>query len=122
MKATGLFFLTGRPSLAHAMSPDEGDVILWQLPLVERTRRGVQKVTAYWRGTDAALFVQIHADRLKSGQALNLELERVRPVLNELTAHVTACSLAPDRWPVTSAPLASQAQQQATNPHSASAH
>lgn len=102
MKATGLFFLSGRPSLQHATSPEDGDVTLWALPLVERTRRGVQKVTAYWRGTEAALFVQIHAARLKPGQALNLELERVRPVMNELIANVTRCDLAPDRWPVTS--------------------
>lgn len=101
MKANGLFFLCGRPSLAHELSPAGGDTLVWMLPLVERTKRGVQKLTAYWRGSDAALFVQIHEARLKPGQALNLELDRVRPVLNELTATVTSCVLAPDRWPKT---------------------
>jgi len=101
MKATGLFFLCGRPSLARALSPTDGEVHVWMFPLIERTKRGVQKVTAYWRGADAALFVQIHAARLKPGQALTLELDRIRPVLNELTASVTSCALAPDRWPKT---------------------
>ncbi len=101
MKATGIFFLCGRPSLVRAVSPVDGEVREWCFPLLERTRRGVQKVTAYWRGTDAALFVQIHHQRLKPGQALTLELDRIRPVLNELTASVTSCALAPDRWPKT---------------------
>lgn len=119
MKATGIFFLCGHPSRAHVMSPVDGDVEMWALPLMERTRSGVQKLTAFWRGTEGDVFVQIHAARLKPGQALNLEIERVRPVMNELTAHITACSLAPDRWPKTSVdPLAST---QAPTPHATSA-
>ena len=113
MKATGLFFLCGRPSLVHSTSPSEGEVREWCFPLFERTKRGVQKVTAYWRGTDAALFVQIHSARLKSGQALTLEVDRVRPVLNELVVTVTSCSLAPDRWPKTEVDPTASPQPQA---------
>jgi len=101
MKATGLFFLCGRPSIVHGLSPIDGEVKDWAFPVLERTRRGAQRLLVYWRGTDAALFVQIHAARLKRGQALTLELENVRPVLNELVATVTSCALAPDRWPKT---------------------
>jgi hypothetical protein len=101
MKATGLFFLCGRPCLVRGKSPADGDVHDWAFPLVERTKRGVQKVTAYWRGTDAAIFVQIHHERLKAGQALTLELDNVRPLMGELVVRVASCALAPDRWPRT---------------------
>jgi len=118
MKATGLFFLCGRPAVAHEHTPVGSDALVWIFPLVERTKRGVQKVTAYWRGSEADLFVHIHDARLKPGQALNLELDRVRPVLNELTASVTSCALAPDRWPktevdATAAPTSQQPQRPA---------
>lgn len=99
MKATGLFFLTGRPFLVHMQSPAQGDIVAWGLPLIERTGRGTQQVRAFWVGTEGALFVQIHAARLKRGQALKLELDRVRPDKDCLWGYVTSCDLAPDRWP-----------------------
>jgi hypothetical protein len=99
MKGTGLFFLTSRPSLVHLESPATGDEPAWLLPLLERTKRGTQHVRAFWRGPDAATFVRIHAARLKSGQALNVELERVTPDDDGLKGFVITCSLAPDRWP-----------------------
>lgn len=99
MKATGLFFLSARPSLVRLRSPTDGDVHAWALPMVERTKRGTQHVLGYWRGTDAAVFVQVHHQRLKPGQALHLELERIAPHADGLLGFVVSCSLAPDRWP-----------------------
>jgi len=112
MKATGLFFLTGRPSLVHMKSPAQGDVTAWGLPLIERTGKGTQHVRAFWLGTEGASFVQIHAARLKSGQALKVELDRVRPDSDGLWGYVTSCELAPDRWPKTEIdPTATTSQQ-----------
>ncbi|RYF58016.1 MAG: hypothetical protein EOO27_13820 [Comamonadaceae bacterium] len=99
MRSAGLFFLSGRPSLIRAASPVDGDVHDWAFPLIERTDRGVSKVVAYWRGTDAARFVQANAERLKAGQALRIEVDRIRVEKNELAATVLDCALAPDRWP-----------------------
>lgn len=119
MKGEGIFFLCGRPNRTREITTLDGDVQLWALPLVERTRRGVQRVTAYWRGAEADMFVQIHNARLKPGQALTLELNGIRPVLNELTASVTSCALAPDRWPAhevdASVQLSQQEQQRAAS-------
>lgn len=102
MNATALFFLTSRPSLVHLHSPEGGDLMGWQFSLLERTKRGgVQSLSAYWKGQDGAFFVQTHAVRLVRGCALNLELERLRPHPSRdgLEGFITACSLAPERWP-----------------------
>lgn len=112
MKANGLFFLTGRPALVHLQSPGQGDVTAWGLPLIERTGRGTQHVRAFWPGTDGALFVQIHAARLKRGQALQIELDRVRPDKDGLWGYVVKCDLAPDRWPKYAAEPDAAASQQ----------
>lgn len=100
MKATGLFFLTGRPFVVR-LKGQGGDVQAWALPLLERTKLGSQRVVALWEGTAAATYVQIHDARLKRGQALNLELERITPRKDRdgLQAFVLSCALAPDRWP-----------------------
>jgi hypothetical protein len=112
MKATGLFFLTGRPSLVQLRSPDEGQVQGWAFPMLERTKRGTQHVLGLWKGTDAAIFVQVHHARLKAGLALNLELERITPAKDGLQGFITSCSLAPDRWPKTEVdPTATPSQQ-----------
>jgi hypothetical protein len=103
MKASGLFFLSSRPYIVHAISPTDGEVRDWLLPLVERTDRGgVQKVVAHWRGVDAAKFVQEHAATLKAGQAISLEIDRIRPDTDCIRARVLSCTLAPDRWPAQS--------------------
>ncbi|WP_390342322.1 hypothetical protein ACFJIS_18895 [Variovorax boronicumulans] len=102
MNGAGMFFLTARPSLVHMTSPEQGDVTGWQFTLLERTKRGgTQALVAYWKGTEGALFVQAHAKRLVRGCALNLELERLRPHRSGdgLEGYITACSLAPERWP-----------------------
>jgi hypothetical protein len=99
VNATGLFFLTARPSLAQLQSSDDGPVRAWAFPMLERTRRGTQHVIAYWDGVDAARFIQIHQARLKKGQALRLTLDRLRPANDGLQGHIVACELAPDRWP-----------------------
>jgi hypothetical protein len=101
MKGAGMFFLTARPSLVRLQSPDRGDLMGWQFSLLERTKRGVQPLLAYWVGQDGALFVQAHAKHLVRGCALNLELERLapHPSGDGLKAYITTCSLAPERWP-----------------------
>ncbi len=99
MKGIGLFFLTARPSVVHLGTPEAGSEPAWQFPLLERTKRGTQHVRAVWRGQDADLFVKTHHERLKRGQALNLELERIAPADDGLKGYVLSCSFAPDRWP-----------------------
>lgn len=100
MNATGLFFLTNRPFLVNVDSPTDGPCKDWAFPLYERTsRRGVQRVDAYWRGTDAARFVEQHAAALKRGQALTMTFSGVRSIGDRLVTKVASCELAPDRWP-----------------------
>lgn len=102
MNASGLFFLTSRPSLVLLRSPEGGtDRRAWQFKTLERTKRGVQEVHALWEGAEAAAFVQVHAKRLIAGCALNLCLERVRPLETRdgLRGFITSCALAPERWP-----------------------
>lgn len=100
MRGIGLFFLTARPSLVHLQSPTGGSTTGWQFPMLERTKRGVQPMHAYWMGTDGAAFVQAHADVLVSGCALNLELDRLRPHPSRdgLEGFITTCAIAPPRW------------------------
>lgn len=102
MNATGLFFLTARPALVLLTSPEGGATRRgWRFSTVERTKRGVQRVVAVWEGVEGAAFVEVHAKRLVKGCALNLQLERVRPAPDRdgLAAAISACSLAPERWP-----------------------
>lgn len=94
-----MFFLTGGVNRVRLRSPEEGEVLAWAFTLLERTKRGSQHVIAYWGGTEAETFVQVHRVRLKRGQALNLELDRIAPAPDGLRGHVLTCSLAPDRWP-----------------------
>lgn len=102
MNGSGLFFLTGRPSLVELISPDPGPRrVGWQFSTLERTQRGVQRLVAIWEGDTAAAFVTTHTAALKKGCALQLELQRVRPASNRdgLCASIVACAIAPARWP-----------------------
>jgi hypothetical protein len=101
MNATGLFFLRGKPYPVVVQAHGATAPVGWAFPLVERTRRGVQVVTVYWMGADAEVFCKVHAERLKAGLALALDLEHVRPEGDGLRAHMVTCRLAPERWPST---------------------
>lgn len=102
MKASGLFFLTGRPSIVNTRDAAGVTRKEWLFPLCERDGgKGVYPITGVWLGTEAAMFVRTHAARLKAGQALNLEFSRVRPNGAVLICRMTSAALAPDRWPVT---------------------
>lgn len=101
MNGSGLFFLTSKPGLVQLQMADGHLSDAWAFPLLERMRRGTQRVQAYWPKADpaAAAFMHAHAERLKRGQALTFELDRIRPADDGLQAHVLSCALAPDRWP-----------------------
>ncbi len=102
MNASGLFFLTTRPSLVLLQSPEGGvERRAWRFNTLERIKRGVQEVHVFWEGTEGAAFVQANAKSLIKGCALNLCLERVRPLETRdgLRGFITSCSLAPERWP-----------------------
>ncbi len=101
MTGAGLFFLTGRPGSVQLQAADGQLIDAWAFPMLERIRRGTQRMVAYWPEADpaAAAFMRAHVDRLKRGQALHLQLDRIRPAADGLQALVTDCALAPDRWP-----------------------
>jgi len=109
MIGRGMFFLTRKPGLVQLQGHDGQLVEAWAFSLLERTRRAQQRVLAYWPRADADAFVMAHHAQLESGQALNLELERVKPSGDGLLGFVLSCALAPDRWP---------AHSTAPHPHS----
>lgn len=101
MDATGLFFLTSAPSVAHITTRERGDQLVHQFNLLERHKRGTQRLVAYWSDPDASLFVDAYRRHLVRGAALRLKLDRIRPhpTRDGLIAFITDCQLAPERWP-----------------------
>lgn len=94
MDAQGLFFL--RAPVCTAMTADRTPVLL--LALYEREGLELQRLVAVWGGADAQAFYAAHG-HIKAGTALRLQLRHLRCLHNEIHAHVTACALAPERWP-----------------------
>lgn len=103
MKATGVFYLTARPSLTNTVNADGVTRKEWLFPLCERIggAKGVALLTGFWPLADANDFVQAYAQRLRAGTALTIEFNRVRPDGDRLKCRMATCSLAPERWPVT---------------------
>ena len=95
----GVFFLRSGPGRVRLSATR----LAWRFSLAEREPGGGQlNHAAIWQGSDAELFVAQHSDRLKSGCALRLELERLRVDHDEVTGDIVECQLAPDRWPARS--------------------
>ena len=117
MKTHGIFFLRGRPASTRFNSPTDGSVPGWAFLLGERhSQRGVQTLTAYWRGTQADQFIQANPG-LKAGDCLELELDRLHVADTEICGFITQCDLAPDRWPGRGS--ANTAQTNQPNAHAA---
>lgn len=95
MIASGLFFL--RAYASHAIARDGQSVLL--LPLCEREGLDRHCMVALWSGPEALAFFYAHGGQLKAGTALQLELRHLRVINNQIHAHVTACQIAPQRWP-----------------------
>lgn len=101
MRATGLFFLTGRPQLVVTRNDAGTTRREWRLPLIERLGdgKGTQLLSGMWPGVEAAVFVRENARTLVAGCALNIEFGRIRPDGDRLLGRIVACELAPQRWP-----------------------
>lgn len=101
MNATGLFFLSGRPSLVNARNPETGETRKqWHLPLLERLEgRAVQQIVGVWPGLEAAAFVKENSAVLKAGAPLQITFTRIRPDGDHLIGRISTCTLAPTRWP-----------------------
>ncbi len=99
MKTSGVFFLRGRPCSSLINSRSSEQVHGWLFSLGERTSsRGVASFTAIWPGPEADRFMKEHP-RLRAGDCLALDLDRLHATGNELRGFITRCELAPPRWP-----------------------
>lgn len=101
MRATGMFFLTGRPVLTRTRNAAGVERHEWRFPLIERLGdgKGTQLLSGMWPGIKAADFVTVNCRELKAGCALNIEFGRIRPDGDRLLGRIVACELAPTRWP-----------------------
>lgn len=86
-----LVFLTYPAYMAPA-----GDGKRW-LQLHARERNGffADPVCLGWTGPDADAFFKAHADDLKPGRALNVDLHHIKAGDGQVRARITSCTLAP---------------------------